>query len=101
MTNNIELANELAKIKLAYEFTDENVIEAFESETNLYDRYSRSFGGAMELFAPTIGPSGLWLLRTFDRAGMSKEEMAEAIWKAAESYYQENLKGREGDGDEQ
>ena len=100
MTNSIELANELAKIKLAYEFTDENVIDAFENETNLYDRYSRSFGGAMELFAPTIGPSGLLLLRTFDRAGMSKEEMAEAIWRAAEYHYETNLK-KEVAGDEQ
>lgn len=90
MNNGIELAIELAKIKLAYEWKDEIIANAFEGEG-----CGITFGEAMELFAPALGPSGLWLLRTFDRAGMSKEEMAEAIWRAAEQYYDSNLVNKE------
>lgn len=84
MENGIVLAVELAKIKLAYEFSDENVVAAFEDKEKQYDR---SFGDALELFAPALGPSGLCLLKKFDDAEMELDEMAFAIWEAAEHHY--------------
>ena len=89
MENGIELAIELAKIKLSYEFFDENVVAAFEDKEKQYDR---SFGDALELFAPTLGPSGLWLLKEFDEAEMDIDEMSFAIWEAAQHYYLTKLK---------
>lgn len=84
MANGIVLAVELAKIKLAYEFNKENVVAAFEDRSKEFDR---TFGDAMELFAPTLGPSGLCLLKKFDDAEMELDEMAFAIWEAAEHHY--------------
>lgn len=90
MNNSMELAVELAKIKLDYHWNDEVVARAFEGEG-----CGITFGEAMELFAPALGVGGLWLLRTFDRAGMTKDEMAEAIWNAAERYYVAKLANKE------
>lgn len=89
MENGIVLAVELAKIKLAYEFNKENVVAAFEDKKK---RYDRSFGDALELFAPALGPSGLWLLKEFDEAEMDIDEMSFAIWEAAQHHYLTELK---------
>lgn len=84
MENGIVLAVELAKIKLAYEFNKENVVAAFEDKNKEFDR---TIGDAMDLFTPALGPSGLWLIKKFDDAEMELDEMAFAIWEAAEHHY--------------
>lgn len=88
MNDAMVLAIDAASRRLAYEWDKEAVRRAFE------DGWPRHFRNALKLLGAVIGGSAIELLMLYDVAGMSKEEMTSAIWKAAHRYYEESIKGK-------